>query len=309
MARRVEVIPATGANAQAVAEYVIGAAMVLLRTAYLSTSVVADGAWPRQPLSEGREIAGKTMGLVGFGGIGRLTARLARAVGMDVVGFDPQLPASSPVWAAHQARARMLSEVLTESDVISLHVPLTHDTKDLIDASRIAQMKPDAILINTARGGVVDESRGGPGVARRPPRRCGARRVRPRSRCPRVRRSRVARICSSRRTSQGSRASRTSASRPWSPRRVAAALVDALTDDGPIHDRANCAPGDSGAAQRGRQRTDGGLNGASAGRRRGAGAHLARACRGFRNTPRICAMAAPMARQCPLCARARAAPC
>jgi (S)-sulfolactate dehydrogenase len=157
MARRVEVIPATGANAQAVAEYVIGVAMVLLRTAYLSTSVVADGAWPRQSLSEGREIAGKTMGLVGFGGIGRLTAKLARAVGMDVVGFDPQLPASSPVWTAHQASARTLSEVLTESDVISLHVPLTQDTKDLIDASRIAQMKPDAILINTARGGVVDE--------------------------------------------------------------------------------------------------------------------------------------------------------
>ena len=158
MARGIEVIPATGANAQAVAEYVIGVAMVLMRTAYHSTDAVAGGTWPRQPLSEGREIAGKTLGLVGFGGIGRLTAKLARAIGMDVIGFDPQLPASSPVWAAHQATPRTLSEVLAESDVISLHVPLTQETRALIDASRIAQMKPDAILINTARGGVVDEA-------------------------------------------------------------------------------------------------------------------------------------------------------
>ena len=126
MARGVEVIPATGANAQAVAEYVIG---VGDGAAAYGVSVDECGrrrAVAAAALGEGREIAGKTMGLVGFGGIGRLTARLARAVGMDVVGFDPQLPASSPVWAAHQARARMLSEVLAESDVVSLHVPLTH---------------------------------------------------------------------------------------------------------------------------------------------------------------------------------------
>jgi (S)-sulfolactate dehydrogenase len=158
LARGIEVIPAAGANAQAVAEYVIGVAMVLLRTAYHSTNAVADGAWPRGPLGEGREIAGKTLGLVGFGGIGRLTAKLARAVGMDVVGFDPQLPAASPVWAANHAAARTLGELLAESDVVSLHVPLTPDTRALIDAKRIAQMKPNAILINTARGGVVDEA-------------------------------------------------------------------------------------------------------------------------------------------------------
>src|SRR4029079_16839785 len=95
----IEVIPATGANAQAVAEYVIGVAMVLMRTAYHSTDAVAGDTWPRQPLSEGREIAGKTLGLVGFGGIGRLTAKLGRAVGMDVVGHDPQGAADDPAGA------------------------------------------------------------------------------------------------------------------------------------------------------------------------------------------------------------------
>ena len=156
-ARGVEVIPATGANAQAVAEYVIGTAMALLRTAYQSSAAVADGTWPRTALGEGREIAGKTLGVVGFGGIGRLTARLAAAVGMDVVGFDPQLGPASPVWIAHGTTPLTLSELLTRSDVVSLHVPLTRETRGLIDASRIAQMRPEAIVVNTARGGVVDE--------------------------------------------------------------------------------------------------------------------------------------------------------
>src|SRR4029077_8006268 len=80
--RRIEVIPATGANALAVAEYVIGATMFLLRGAYASTAAVAHGEWPRPLLSNGRELAGKTLGVIGFGGIGRLAGRLARALGM-----------------------------------------------------------------------------------------------------------------------------------------------------------------------------------------------------------------------------------
>src|SRR5437867_11968 len=73
-ARGVEVIPATGANAQAVAEYVIATSMLLLRGAYQATSDVGGGHWPRAALSNGRELGGKTLGLIGFGGIGRLTA-------------------------------------------------------------------------------------------------------------------------------------------------------------------------------------------------------------------------------------------
>jgi (S)-sulfolactate dehydrogenase len=157
-ARGIEVVPATGANALAVAEYVIGTAMLLLRGAYQSTGAVAAGEWPRGPLSSGREIAGKTLGVIGFGGIGRQTARLARGLSMRIVGFDAQLPASSPAWAEEAATPRTLPEVLAESDVITLHVPLTPATRNLIDGPRIATMKRDAILINTARGGVVDEA-------------------------------------------------------------------------------------------------------------------------------------------------------
>ena len=97
-ARGIEVIPATGANALAVAEYVIGAAMLLLRGAYSSSTAVATGDWPRVALSAGRELSGKTLGIVGFGGIGRLVARLGRALGMRVVGSDPQVPASAAAW-------------------------------------------------------------------------------------------------------------------------------------------------------------------------------------------------------------------
>ena len=156
-ARGIEVIPATGANAIAVAEYVIATAMLLLRGAYQSSTTVAAGKWPRVPLSNGREIAGKTLGLLGFGGIGRLTAGLARGLGMRVIGYDPMLPSSAPAWKAAGVASMAIDDVLRLSDVVSLHVPLTRETTNLIDAGRLATMKSDAILINTARGGVVDE--------------------------------------------------------------------------------------------------------------------------------------------------------
>jgi len=156
--RGIEVIPATGANALAVAEYVIGAAMVLLRGVYSSTDAVAAGKWPRSALSNGRELSGKTLGVVGFGQIGQLTGRLARALGMRVIGFDAIIPAENPMWSAERTVARKFDEVLRDADVISIHVPLTPATRGLIDATKLGLMKSDAILINTSRGQVVNEA-------------------------------------------------------------------------------------------------------------------------------------------------------
>lgn len=155
--RSIRVIPATGANALAVAEYVIAAAMLLLRGAYGSTVAVARGEWPRAALSDGREINTKTLGIVGFGGIGRLTARRARALGMRVVAFDPQISRDAAVWAEEEVVPQVLDDVLRKADVVTLHVPLTPTTRGLIDAAKLALMKADAILINTARGAIVDE--------------------------------------------------------------------------------------------------------------------------------------------------------
>jgi (S)-sulfolactate dehydrogenase len=156
-ARGIEVIPATGANALAVAEYVIAMALVLLRGAYLSTGAITAGEWPRARLSEGREAAGKTLGLVGFGGIGRLSASMARALGMKTIAYDPLLPADAPAWNETGTGRRTLEALLAEADIVSLHVPLTDATRNLLDAALIASMKPGAVLINTARGGIVDE--------------------------------------------------------------------------------------------------------------------------------------------------------
>jgi (S)-sulfolactate dehydrogenase len=152
------VIPATGANALAVAEYVIGTALFLLRGVYGSTADVAAGNWPRSALSNGRELGGKTLGIVGFGSIGRRTARLGRALGMRVIGFDAQLSGSDRAWTAEQVEPRTLDALLAQADVVTLHVPLVAATRNLLDAARIGAMKSDAIVINTARGGVVDEA-------------------------------------------------------------------------------------------------------------------------------------------------------
>lgn len=153
--RDIAVLPATGANAIAVAEYVIAAALRLVRPVFDSRDAVVAGRWPRAQL-QGGELAGRVMGLVGFGGIARAVAERARAFGMTVAAHDPLLDADDPIWAT--TARRDLPSLLAEADVLSLHVPLTADTKGLFGETTLAAMKPGAILVNTARGGIVDET-------------------------------------------------------------------------------------------------------------------------------------------------------
>jgi (S)-sulfolactate dehydrogenase len=154
-ARGIAVYPATGANNLSVAEYVIANTMGLLRGAYQSRDAMLAGEWPRQALI-GRELAGQVMGLVGFGGIAREVALRASVLGMQVVAHDPYCPADDPGWQL--ARNLSLDGVLETADVISLHVPLTDATRHMIDADALAGMKPTAVVINTARGGIIDEA-------------------------------------------------------------------------------------------------------------------------------------------------------
>ncbi len=154
-ARSIPVIPATGANDLSVAEYVITSALMLLRGAFLRTSEVAAGDWPRQSMM-GRELAGKTIGLIGYGSIAREVAWRAHMMGMQIVAYDPYLMADHPGWQF--ARNVSLDAVLELSDVVSLHTPLTDATRNMINAAALSRMKPDAILINAARGGIVDEA-------------------------------------------------------------------------------------------------------------------------------------------------------
>lgn len=153
--RSIRVIPATGANDLSVAEYVITAALMLFRGAWLRSSEVAGGAWPRQSMM-GRELAGKTIGLVGYGSIAREVAWRAHMMGMTIVAYDPYLAADHPGWQI--TRNVSLDAVLELGDVISLHTPLTEATRNMVNADALGKMKPDAVLVNAARGGIVDEA-------------------------------------------------------------------------------------------------------------------------------------------------------
>ncbi len=154
-ARGISVFPATGANDLCVAEWVICTAMMLLRGAYLATPDVSAGTWPRNRLM-GRELSGKTMGLVGYGAIAREVAKRANMLGMTCIAFDPYLPDDHPAWT--MAHRHGLEPLLREADVVSLHVPLNDTTANMMDAVRLRRMKKDAILLNASRGGIVDEA-------------------------------------------------------------------------------------------------------------------------------------------------------
>ncbi len=156
-ARGIAVLPATGANDIAVAEWAVTTIMMLLRGAYFATDEVAAGTWPRERLM-GREVHGKVLGLVGFGAIARETATRAKALGMSIIAADPFVGDDDPAWARIGARPVGLDALLAEADAISLHVPLTAETRNLIDGRRLAAMKRDAVVVNAARGGVIDEA-------------------------------------------------------------------------------------------------------------------------------------------------------
>ena len=153
--RGITVYPATGANADAVAEYVITSALVLMRGVFNHTDIMLSGGWPRGELNDGSEVAGTTFGLIGYGNIGQAAAQRAAALDMMVMAHDPALPADDPAWG--NVNQLSFVDVIANANVISLHVPLNDLTRHLISADVIANMRPGTILINTARGGVVDE--------------------------------------------------------------------------------------------------------------------------------------------------------
>jgi len=152
----VTVVPAVGANAVSVAEYVISAMLILTRGVFGMTESMVAGEWPRQGHAFGRELMGKTLGLVGYGSIARAVAVRAAAFDMTIVAYDPFLSDDDQAWKDTQKVE--LDELLGQAAVISLHIPLNEGTKNLIDATEFERMKPGAILINTSRGGTVNEA-------------------------------------------------------------------------------------------------------------------------------------------------------
>ena len=153
--QNITVYPALGANSHSVAEYVICASMLLLRKAYFKKNEMIAGNWPRQE-SSGSEVYGKTLGLIGFGDIAQKTRDLALGLGIKTVAYDPYLDKDSNVWK--ETKNLLLDNLLSISDIISLHIPLTKETKNLIDEKKLRLINNSSVIINTSRGGIIDEN-------------------------------------------------------------------------------------------------------------------------------------------------------
>lgn len=154
-ARGIEILHLPGENANAVAELVIGWMIALTRTVPAYTRGLVAGAWSRDDCATRHELRYHRLGIVGLGNVGRRVARLAAAFGVRSVAFDPYL-SESDFEERGAARASSLDQLLTSSDILTLHVPLTSETRGMIGAAEIAKVPPGAILLNAARGEILD---------------------------------------------------------------------------------------------------------------------------------------------------------
>jgi D-3-phosphoglycerate dehydrogenase len=156
-ARGIQVVYTPGANTQSVAEHVFALMIGLSRHFPRMSAGLVAGNYHIRTSMTGREIAGKTLGIIGFGRIGRLVAEVGhRGFGMKVLYHDI-IPAPPEIEARSNARRTSLEDVLKLSEYVTLHVPLDSSTRRMINRESLALMRPDAILINTCRGPVVDE--------------------------------------------------------------------------------------------------------------------------------------------------------
>jgi D-3-phosphoglycerate dehydrogenase len=151
----VAVVNAPKSTSLAVAELTIGLMLAIARMIPRADTAMKQGQWIKKQL-EGVELRGKTLGTIGMGNIGCAVARLARALGMNVVGYD-KIPWTDEL-VAISCKSLSMDELLATSDFVTLHIPLTSETRGIINAETLAKMKPGARLICAARGGVVDEA-------------------------------------------------------------------------------------------------------------------------------------------------------
>ncbi|MBS7541712.1 hydroxyacid dehydrogenase [Ancylobacter oerskovii] len=151
--RGIPVLVADAGNGQSVAELTVGLALAAARRIAVLDAGIRAGRWDRA--QAGQQLAGRTAGLVAFGAISRRVAVMLRAIGMRIVVHDPHIADR----ARHDVEwADTLDDLLAASDLVSLHCPLTPETRHLIGPAQIARLRRGAILVNTARGGLVDEA-------------------------------------------------------------------------------------------------------------------------------------------------------
>jgi D-3-phosphoglycerate dehydrogenase len=152
-AKNIMVLNTPGASAISVAELAIAHMFALSRFLHISKMEMAAGKWPKKEYSKGIELNGKTLGVMGFGNIGKEVARRALGLGMNVLAYDPPFTLMDFV-----VRITTREKLLAESDFITLHIPLDKKTGPTIGKKELDMMKKGVIIVNCARGGVVDEA-------------------------------------------------------------------------------------------------------------------------------------------------------
>ena len=154
-ARNIQVFNAPGLSTNAVAELSIAKMLEMARhTVAANIDVTKNHHWNKYRFL-GCELQGKTLGILGFGRIGQRVGELGRAFGMNLIAYDPYLPA--PVFEQQKAKSVSIKELVETADFVSIHMPLTPETKDLFNAESISRMRPTAVVINMSRGGIVNE--------------------------------------------------------------------------------------------------------------------------------------------------------
>jgi len=151
----VVVMNTPGGNSVAVAELTVGLMLVLLRQLVPAIASTKGGRWEKKRFAGGHELFRKTVGLVGFGSIGQLVAQRCLAFGTTVIAYDPH-----PVEASRRLGVQIvpLDELFRRADIVSLHVPLMENTRNLVGRAQLGLMRKGSYLVNCARGGIVDEA-------------------------------------------------------------------------------------------------------------------------------------------------------
>ncbi len=146
--------PATGMNSDSVAEYVVNSSLTLLKKSQIINEQTLQGKWPRTSIVT-KELKGKTLGLIGFGDISKKVLKLINVFDVDCIAYDPFI--NSKQMEVDNIKKVSFDEILNLADIISIHVPLNNETKYLFDRQAFIKMKKQPIIINSSRGGIINE--------------------------------------------------------------------------------------------------------------------------------------------------------
>lgn len=152
----IPVVITPGANNRSVAEHAVGMMFALAKNFIEAQQEMAQGNWEIRGAGKAFELAGKQVGIIGFGAIGRETASICRGIGMSVLGYDPFLNREQ-IEQTGAVYYDSYEKMLTDADIVTIHVPLTDSTRDMISEQQLSRMKRTSLLINCSRGGIVNE--------------------------------------------------------------------------------------------------------------------------------------------------------